>query len=158
MKGKPYFQRSPLWDRREEIQQWVQQGYSFKQIAEELTSQGLKISDRWLQSWYLKNVGRRRRPRTPRSPKSETTEQASFAQTSTADSANRGEAQTTPAPVPAEADEQPRADQMSDSESVGTPLAARALREQKAEQYVGDSAPSPIALHYAKRIIERSKK
>jgi len=61
----PHFKRSALWQREREITAWLREGYSFRQVAEELTRQGTKVSGRWLQEWYAKNVGRRRsRPRT----------------------------------------------------------------------------------------------
>jgi hypothetical protein len=50
---RPHFKRSALWQREREITAWVQEGYSFRQIA-------TKVSGRWLQEWYAKNVGRRR--------------------------------------------------------------------------------------------------
>jgi len=57
---QPHFRRSALWQREREITAWLQEGYSFRQIADELTRQGTKVSTRWLQEWYAKNVGRRR--------------------------------------------------------------------------------------------------
>jgi hypothetical protein len=61
----PHFKRSALWRHQRQIAAWLQEGYSFRQVAEELTRQGTKVSARWLQEWYAKNVGRRRsRPRT----------------------------------------------------------------------------------------------
>jgi hypothetical protein len=62
----PHFKRSALWRHQRQIAAWLQEGYSFRQVAEELTRQGTKVSGRWLQEWYAKNVGRRRaRPRGP---------------------------------------------------------------------------------------------
>lgn len=60
MQEQPHFKRSALWRRESEITAWLKEGYSFRQIADELTSQGTKVSARWLQEWYAKNVGRRR--------------------------------------------------------------------------------------------------
>lgn len=60
MQEQPHFKRSALWRREREITTWLKEGYSFRQIADELTSQGTKVSARWLQEWYAKNVGRRR--------------------------------------------------------------------------------------------------
>ena len=61
----PHFKRSALWRHQRQIAAWLQEGYSFRQVAEELTRQGTNVSGRWLQEWYAKNVGRRRsRPRT----------------------------------------------------------------------------------------------
>ncbi|MGH8228127.1 MAG: hypothetical protein ACREU3_09545 [Steroidobacteraceae bacterium] len=60
MQEQPHFKRSALWRREPEITAWLKEGYSFRQIADELTSQGTKVSARWLQEWYAKNVGRRR--------------------------------------------------------------------------------------------------
>ncbi|MGH7082079.1 MAG: hypothetical protein ACREFV_06390 [Acetobacteraceae bacterium] len=60
MQEQPHFKRSALWRREREITSWLKEGYSFRQIADELTSQGTKVSARWLQEWYAKNVGRRR--------------------------------------------------------------------------------------------------
>lgn len=60
MQEQPHFKRSALWQRERQITAWLQEGYSFRQIADELTRQGTKISTRWLQEWYAKNVGRRR--------------------------------------------------------------------------------------------------
>jgi hypothetical protein len=57
---QPHFKRSALWQRQRQITAWLQEGYSFRQIADELTRQGTKVSTRWLQEWYAKNVGRRR--------------------------------------------------------------------------------------------------
>jgi len=57
---QPHFKRSALWRREREITTWLKEGYSFRQIADELTTQGTKVSARWLQEWYAKNVGRRR--------------------------------------------------------------------------------------------------
>lgn len=65
MQEQPHFKRSALWQRERQITAWLQEGYSFRQIADELTRQGTKVSMRWLQEWYAKNVGRRRaRPQT----------------------------------------------------------------------------------------------
>jgi hypothetical protein len=58
----PHFKRSALWRHRRQIAAWLQEGYSFRQIATELTRQGTHVSTRWLQEWYAKNVGRRRSP------------------------------------------------------------------------------------------------
>lgn len=64
MQESPHFKRSALWQQQRQITAWVQEGYSFRQIATELTRRGTKVSTRWLQEWYAKNVGRRRaRPR-----------------------------------------------------------------------------------------------
>lgn len=60
MQEQPHFKRSALWQRQRQITAWLQEGYSFRQIADELTRQGTKVSPRWLQEWYAKNVGRRR--------------------------------------------------------------------------------------------------
>lgn len=60
MQEQPHFKRSALWQRQRQITAWLQEGYSFRQIADELTRQGTKVSTRWLQEWYAKNVGRRR--------------------------------------------------------------------------------------------------
>jgi hypothetical protein len=61
----PHFKRSALWRHQRQIAAWLQEGYSFRQIATELTRQGTHVSTRWLQEWYAKNVGHRRsRPRT----------------------------------------------------------------------------------------------
>jgi len=60
VKERPHFKRSALWRHQREITAWLQEGYSFRQIADELTRQGIKVSTRWLQEWYAKNVGRRR--------------------------------------------------------------------------------------------------
>ena len=60
MQEQPHFKRSALWQRERQITAWLQEGYSFRQIADELTRQGTKVSTRWLQEWYAKNVGRRR--------------------------------------------------------------------------------------------------
>jgi hypothetical protein len=61
----PHFKRSALWRHQRQIAAWLQEGYSFRQIATELTRQGTHVSTRWLQEWYAKNVGpRRSRPRT----------------------------------------------------------------------------------------------
>lgn len=60
MQEPPHFKRSALWQREREITAWHEEGYSFRQIADELTRQGSKVSGRWLQEWYAKNVGRRR--------------------------------------------------------------------------------------------------
>ena len=60
MQEQPHFKRSALWQRQRQITAWLQEGYSFRQIADELTRQGTKVSMRWLQEWYAKNVGRRR--------------------------------------------------------------------------------------------------
>lgn len=60
MQEQPHFKRSALWRREPEITTWLKEGYSFRQIADELTNQGTKVSARWLQEWYAKNVGRRR--------------------------------------------------------------------------------------------------
>lgn len=60
MQEQPHFKRSALWQRERQITAWLQEGYSFRQIADELTRQGTKVSMRWLQEWYAKNVGRRR--------------------------------------------------------------------------------------------------
>lgn len=60
MQEQPHFKRSALWRREREITAWLKEGYSFRQIADELTTQGTKVSARWLQEWYAKNVGRRR--------------------------------------------------------------------------------------------------
>lgn len=60
MQEQPHFKRSALWRREPEITTWLKEGYSFRQIADELTRQGTKVSTRWLQEWYAKNVGRRR--------------------------------------------------------------------------------------------------
>ena len=80
MQEQPHFKRSALWQRERQITAWLQEGYSFRQIADELTRQGTKVSMRWLQEWYAKNVGRRRaraqpgsrtnagRPATPGAP------------------------------------------------------------------------------------------
>jgi hypothetical protein len=57
---RPHFKRSALWEHQRKITAWVQEGYSFRQIATELSRQGIKVSGRWLQEWYAKNVGRRR--------------------------------------------------------------------------------------------------
>jgi hypothetical protein len=57
---QPHFKRSALWQRQRQITAWLLEGYSFRQIADELTRQGTKVSSRWLQEWYAKNVGRRR--------------------------------------------------------------------------------------------------
>ena len=56
MQEQPHFKRSALWRREREITAWLQEGYSFRQIADELTSQGTKVSARWLQEWY--EIGR----------------------------------------------------------------------------------------------------
>jgi hypothetical protein len=67
----PHFKRSALWRHQRQIAAWLQEGYSFRQVAEELTRQGTKVSGRWLQEWYAKNVGRRRsrpRPANPAAP------------------------------------------------------------------------------------------
>ena len=60
MQERPHFKRSALWQRERQITAWLQEGYSFRQIATELSGQGTKVSGRWLQEWYAKNVGRRR--------------------------------------------------------------------------------------------------
>ncbi|MFZ0501063.1 MAG: hypothetical protein WAM52_18155 [Steroidobacteraceae bacterium] len=60
MQESPHFKRSALWQHQLQITAWLQEGYSFRQIATELTRQGTKVSTRWLQEWYAKNVGRRR--------------------------------------------------------------------------------------------------
>lgn len=60
MKERPHFKRSALWQLERQITAWHEEGYSFRQIADELTRQGTKVSPRWLQEWYAKNVGRRR--------------------------------------------------------------------------------------------------
>lgn len=60
MQERPHFRRSALWQRERDITAWVQEGYSFRQIATELSRQGTQVSGRWLQEWYAKNVGRRR--------------------------------------------------------------------------------------------------
>jgi hypothetical protein len=67
----PHFKRSALWRHQRQIAAWLQEGYSFRQVADELSRQGTKVSGRWLQEWYAKNVGRRRsrpRPANPAAP------------------------------------------------------------------------------------------
>lgn len=65
MQEPPHFKRSALWRHQRQITAWLQEGYSFRQIATELTRQGTNVSTRWLQEWYAKNVGRRRSRRRP---------------------------------------------------------------------------------------------
>ena len=69
MQESPHFKRSALWQHQREITAWLQEGYSFRQIAAELTRKGTQVSTRWLQEWYAKNIGRRRaRARSPDKP------------------------------------------------------------------------------------------
>jgi hypothetical protein len=57
---RPHFKRSALWQHQRQIAAWLQEGYSFRQIATELTRQGTPVSGRWVQEWYARNIGRRR--------------------------------------------------------------------------------------------------
>ena len=59
---RPAHRRSIIWDKPilEDVMELVNEGYSFRQIAEHLTTHGTAVSARALQQWYRKHIGRRR--------------------------------------------------------------------------------------------------
>ena len=57
--------RSALWLHREEIAQWVSEGYSYAQIARVLSRVGHTVTAAWLERWCRRNLGRVYEPELP---------------------------------------------------------------------------------------------
>lgn len=64
--------RSALWLHRQEIAQWVSEGYTYAQIARVLSRVGHTVTAAWLERWCRRNLGRVYQPESPGSdpPKS----------------------------------------------------------------------------------------
>lgn len=57
--------RSALWFHRQEIAQWVHEGYSYAQIARVLSRVGHTVTAAWLERWCRRNLGRVYEPESP---------------------------------------------------------------------------------------------